>query len=154
LLGKVCLLSGSASRQKQVVQRLLFLTPLLQLVSLPLLITQFAEYLAVLMSALIDGKLLDSLGFKLLQPEAQRFGRIFELQLTLGDLQQVDAGQFQSQLVIPLRSKPVLIDAYFLQLSLGIRDLSHNAVQRRLFRVFHALPKAQNCIELEAKRHD
>ena len=114
LLGKVCLVAGFAPCQKQIVQRLLFLTPLLQFVSLPLLIAQFAENFAVLMSALVDGKLLRALSFKLLQSEAQHFGCVLEFHFALSNLQQMDSGQFQGQLLFPLLPKPILISLYSL----------------------------------------
>ena len=64
MLGKVCLVARFSARQKQVIQRLLFLPSLLQLIGVALLFAKFAEYLTVLMCGLIDGQLCESLGFQ------------------------------------------------------------------------------------------
>ena len=66
LLGKVCLVRIFPPRQEHVVQYLLFLPPLLRSIGTLLLLAKLSENLAVLMRALIDGQLLDSLGVQLL----------------------------------------------------------------------------------------
>ena len=55
--------------------------------SVPLLFAEFAEYLTVLMSALVDGELFDSLSFKLLESKAQGLSGVFEFQFALGDFE-------------------------------------------------------------------
>lgn len=149
----MCLVAGFAPRQKQIIQGLLFLPPLIQLISAPLLLAEFAENLAILMRGLIDGQLLDALSFKLPQPRPQPVSHLFQFHLAFCNFQKMNGRQYLRQILFPLYSEATLFFVNLLQLQFNPGNILHDAMQDCFFGVLHALPKAQNRIEAETKCH-
>lgn len=153
LLGKLCLVAHSRARQVQVIQRLLFLAFLLQLISVTLPLSKFAEDLTVLACGLINTELSKTLRFELLKAHAQLIRRPLEFQLAFSNFHEMSGGQLEGQIFFPLFSYAHLFRINLLQLVFSLDDLPHNEKQGGLFGMFYALAKAQHRIESKTECH-
>ncbi len=152
-VGKLCLVAPSGARQKQIIQRLLFLPFLLQLIGAVLPFLELAQNLSVPACGLINRQLGQALRLEFSKARAQPIRRYLQLQLPFSNFHEVSSGQFERQVLFPLPPNADLFCADLLQFVFGLDDLLNNAEQRGLFRMFYTFAKAQHRIETEAECH-